>query len=318
MGSLRGKRVLVTGGLGFIGSNLVDALVGRGAKVTVLDDLFTGQESNTSFQKEVDFVEASVTDKVIIGYYVEHNDIIFHLAARSISLSTQDPRQDYETTLGGVLNVLLAMRKYGVDRLVFSSSASVYGNAQSFPIREDAPLMALSPYAASKIAAEAYCMAFHQCYDLPVTILRYSNVYGPGQNPKNPGVISKFLSTAMRGESLKIYGDGGQTRDYTYIDDVVVATLLSAVCSEANGEIINIAGGKETSVYQIAEMSMEIVGGVQKEPELIEGRDIDNLYRRVLSIEKAQKILQWSPVVSIKEGLGKTQEWLRERMGFSC
>lgn len=308
----RGKKVLVTGGGGFIGSNLVDALVEQGAQVTVLDDLFAGDLSTIKNSQKIDFIRGSIANRPGVDDLVKRTDLVFHLAARTVSLSTGSPEEDYRITLGGVLSVLLAVKKYGVERLVFASSASVYGNARRFPINEDDPLMALFPYAASKIAGEMYCLAFHECYELPVTILRFSNVYGPSQNPKNPGLVARFLQARLDGQMLHIHGDGEQTRDYTYVGDTVDAALLAATCPKADGEIFNIATGRETSVNHLARLVMDLVE-VQGEPVHIDRRDIDNLRRRVLNVEKARRILRWIPMTPLEKGLKKTLEWLRSQ-----
>src|ERR1035437_7943617 len=209
--SLAGRAVLVPGGAGFVGGSLVRRLVEQGARVTVLDDLFTGRAD--TLPSSVQFVEGSVTDAPLVRDLVADASVVFHMAARNIIASTKNPRDDFETNIGGTLNVLLAARDSRPDRVVYTSSASVYGNPRSIPINEDDPVTMLSPYAVSKMGGEHYCQAFYENYGVRVAIVRYSNVYGVGQRPDNPycGVVSKFFASAIAGEPLQIHGDGLQT-----------------------------------------------------------------------------------------------------------
>jgi UDP-glucose 4-epimerase len=306
------KKVLVAGGAGFVGSNLVAKLAREGALVTVLDDLFTGDLSNLEpVIKELTFIKGSVTDYDLIEDLVKKAEIVFNLAARNIIVSTQRPREDFNVNAGGMLNILMAAKKCGIEKVIYASSASVYGNARYLPVNEDDHLNILNPYAASKLAAENYCMAFYESYNVPVTILRYSNVYGINQSPTNPycGVVSKFFDLVLNGSPPQIHGDGEQTRDYTFVEDVVEATMLSALSPKADGEILNVGTGKETSVKHLADLIVRISGN-NLNPIHIDRRDIDNIRRRVLNIEKTRKHLKWIPVVSLEEGLHKTYQWL--------
>ncbi len=200
--ALGGRRILVTGGAGFIGGAVVNRLVAMGARVTVLDDLFTGQAE--TIPAGAQFVEGSVTDEKLVRELVAQHSLVFHMAARNIIASTKNPRDDYETNIGGTLNVLMAARESRPDRVVYTSSTSVYGNPRSIPINEDDGLVLLSPYAVSKLGGENYCTAFYESYGLPVAVVRYSNVYGPGQRPENPycGVVSKFFASAIAGKPV--------------------------------------------------------------------------------------------------------------------
>jgi UDP-glucose 4-epimerase len=306
------KKVLVTGGAGFVGSNLVVKLASEGALVTVLDDLFTGDLFNLEpVIKEITFVKGSVTDFDLVEDLVKKAEIIFNLAARNIIVSTQRPREDFNVNAGGMLNILIAAKKYGIKMVVYASSASVYGNARYLPVNEDDRLNILNPYAASKLAAENYCMAFYESYDVPVTILRYSNVYGTNQSPTNPycGVVSKFFDSVLNDQPPQIHGDGEQTRDYTFIEDVVEATMLAALSPKVVGETLNVGTGKETSVNHLADLIIRISGN-HIIPIHIDRRDIDNIRRRVLNIEKTRRNLKWIPTVSLEEGLSKTYQWL--------
>ncbi len=305
------KKVLVVGGAGFIGSNLVNRLVTEGAAVTVLDDLFTGDLSNIEFMRDITFVKGSVTDFDLVEDLVKSVDIVFNLACHNIIVSTQRPREDFNVNVSGMLNILIAAKKYGIEMIVYSSSASVYGNARYLPVNEDDRITILNPYAASKLSAENYCMAFYESYDIPVTVLRYSNVYGIKQSPNNPycGVVSKFFDSVLNDHPIQIHGDGEQTRDYTYVDDVVEATMLAALSPKVVGEVLNIGTGKETSVRELASLVLEISGKTGR-PIFIDRRDIDNIRRRVLNIEKVRKNLKWIPTTTLQEGLKKTYKWL--------
>jgi UDP-glucose 4-epimerase len=305
------KKVLVAGGAGFVGSNLVKKLSEEGALVTVLDDLFTGDYSFISDLQNTTFIKGSVTDYDLVEDLVKDVNIVFNLAARNIIVATKRPREDFNVNAGGMLNILIAAKKYGIEKIVYSSSASVYGNARYLPINEDDQLNILNPYAASKLSAENYCMAFYESYEAPVTILRYSNVYGTNQSPSNPycGVVSKFFASVLNGDSPQIHGDGEQTRDFTLVDDVVEATVLAALSPKVVGEILNVGTGKETAVKQLANIIIEL-SGKDLRPVYIDRRDIDNLRRRVLNIEKIRKNLRWIPVNSLEEGLSRTYEWL--------
>jgi UDP-glucose 4-epimerase len=309
MTTLYGRRVLVTGGAGFVGGALAHRLVELGAEVVVLDDLFTGQRSVVP--AEAKFVLGAVEDAELVESLVGRADVVFHLAARNIIASTEEPRRDFEANVGGTLNVLLAARKVGIDRLVYSGSASIYGNPSSIPINEEDFVLPLTPYAASKLSAEHYCQVFYEGYGVPTSIVRYSNIFGIGQRPDNPycGVVSKFFVAAHEGRPLRVHGDGEQTRDYTYISDAVEATLLAAVQPRALGEVFNVGTGVETSVNQLARIIGEVVERAIT-VEHVDRRDIDNIRRRVVNNERARRLLRWSPQVSLRDGLALTAHWL--------
>jgi UDP-glucose 4-epimerase len=309
--ALAGRRVLVTGGAGFVGCNLVGRLLREGAVVTVLDDLFTGRRENLP-AAGFEFVEGSVCDPPLVERLVERNEIVIHAAARNIVISTRDPREDFQTNIGGTLNVLLAARGADVGRVVYTSSTSVYGNPRYLPVNEDDHLSLLTPYAVSKLAGENYCMAFYESYGLPATAVRYSNIYGPGQDPANPycGVVAKFTEALLAGRPPVIHGDGNQTRDFTFIDDAVEATLLAATSQRAVGEVFNVGTGVETRVNDLAEMLARVIG-MEVRPTHSDRRDVDNIRRRVVNIEKARRALRWVPEVTLEDGLRRTVEWQR-------
>jgi UDP-glucose 4-epimerase len=308
--SFGARRILVTGGAGFVGAAVTSRLVDAGARVTVLDDLFTGKAD--AVPTGATLIQGSVTDAQLVKDLVSDHSLVLHLAARNIIASTANPLDDYATNIGGTLNVLLAARDSKVDRVVYSSSASVYGNPRSIPINEDDALWTLSPYAVSKLGGENYCTAFSESYGLRVATVRYSNVYGPGQRPDNPyaGVVSKFLVEAHAGRPITVHGDGEQTRDYTYIDDAVEATLLAAVHPRAEGEVFNVGTGIETSVNRLATSIGEALG-VEIDLRHVDRRDIDNIRRRVVNIEKIRRMLRWTPQWTLDRGLVETANWYK-------
>jgi UDP-glucose 4-epimerase len=308
--SFGARRILVTGGAGFVGSAVTRRLVDAGARVTVLDDLFTGKAE--SVPTGATLIEGSVTDFGLVKELVADHSLILHLAARNIIASTANPLDDYATNIGGTLNVLLAARESKPDRVVYSSSASVYGNPRSIPINEDDPLWTLSPYAVSKLGGENYCTAFAESYGMRVATVRYSNVFGPGQRPDNPycGVVSKFLAEAYAGRPISVHGDGEQTRDYTFIEDAVDATLTAAIHPRAEGEIFNIGTGIETSVNRLAAAVGDALD-VEVTVNHIDRRDIDNIRRRVVNIEKIRRMLRWTPQWTLERGLKETADWYR-------
>jgi UDP-glucose 4-epimerase len=310
---LSNKRVLVTGGAGFIGSNLVRRLCDENVHLTILDDFFTGKAVNLlGLDGRYELVRGSVTDRELIARLVAQHDIIFHLAARNIIASTANPYDDFQTNIGGTLNVLLAARDSKPERMVYTSSVSIYGNPRYLPINEDDPISLLTPYAVSKYSGEGYCRAFYESYDVPVVVVRYSNIFGPGQDPTNPycGVVSKFMQRASEGLSPVIHGDGQQTRDFTYIGDAIEATVTAGLSAKAEGEVFNVGSGIETNVNTLAQLVLELYG-LDAKPSHVDRRDIDNIRRRVVNIEKIRRTLRWTPNTTLQEGLRLTHEWFR-------
>jgi UDP-glucose 4-epimerase len=307
---LKGKRVLVTGGCGFVGSRLIAGLVNLDAVVTVLDDMFTGRVENLSGLHGVQVVEGSVTDRALVTELVYSSDYVAHLAARNIIASTKDPGDDFETNIGGTLNVLLAMRDSGARRMVYTSTASVYGNPKYLPVSEEEPLQPLSPYAVSKLAGEHYCLAFWESFGVPSVVVRYSNVYGINQRADNPycGVVARFVESIGEGKPPQIHGDGLQTRDYTYVDDAVEGTLRALTLERGVGAVFNLGTGFETSVRDLA-CTIANTLGKTFQPIYVPRRDIDNIRRRALNVERARLILRWSPDVTLDEGIRRTVEW---------
>lgn len=308
--ALRDKHVLVTGGAGFVGSNLVKRLLDAGAHVTVLDNFFTGFRENLKGLR-VELIEGDVEDTSLVKRLVASAEYVFHLAVRNIIVSTKEPVKDFTTNVGGTINVLEAClaEKDHIQRLVYTSSVSIYGNARYLPINEDDPKTILNPYAASKLSAENYCMAYFETYGVPVSVVRYSNVYGPNQRPENPycGVVSKFIAAALENMPLRVYGDGEQTRDFTYVDDAVEATIRAALVTP--GLVFNVGSGVETSINTLAHSIIE-ESRSKSTIEYVDKRDIDDVRRRVVSIEFARRILRWNPMVSLRDGIRRTIEWV--------
>ncbi len=310
--SFEGRSVLVTGGAGFVGSQVSKRLGELGASVTILDDFTTGREELVP--ETARLIRGSVTDMPLVTQLAGESDYILHMAARVLASSTSDVRSDSDVNIGGMINILSAAREHSakVKRVVYTSTTSIYGNARSLPVHEDEKPHILSPYAASKFAAESYCNVFYEMYATPVSIVRYSNVYGPHQSPRNPycGVISKFFVACHTGEPMCIHGSGMQTRDFTYIEDAVTATLLAGVVPRAEGSIFNVGTGVEVNIVQLAE-AIDRAAGTSVGYKFIDRRDIDNVTRRVVNVERARQILRWVPNVSLHEGLKRTDEWLR-------
>lgn len=311
-------RILVTGGAGFVGSRIVRRLLASGADVLVLDDFSTGARENLdAAHGSLSVQEGSVVDAETVRGAMEGAEVVFHAAARNIMVSTKNPREDFEVNIGGTLNVLLAARELGPKRVVYTSSSSVYGNPRYLPINEDESVNLLSPYSVSKFAGEGYCHAFYEGYGVPTAVVRYSNIFGPHQSPDNPycGVVGKFFDAAMTGRPPKIHGDGEQTRDYTYVEDAVTATLTAAASPRAIGQVYNVGTGRETSANQLAALIVE-AAGASVAPEHVDVRDIDNIRRRVVNIEKIRRELRWIPTTTLEEGLRETYDWLVARRGL--
>ena len=302
-------KALVTGGAGFIGSHLVRALIERGDGVRVLDDLSTG--SADAVPEGADLVRGSLLDGRAPRRATEGVDVVFHLAAlRSVLRSVESPLPSHEANATGTLKLLLAAREAGVKRVVVASSSSVYGANPALPRTEDLLPLPQSPYAASKLAAESYALAFHRTYGLPCAVLRYFNVYGPGQDPRSPyaAVVPLFLKALLSGKRPVIYGDGRQTRDFTYVSDCVRATLAAGEAKGAEGEVINVASGREVSVLELLESCREATGA-GAEP-VFEAPRKGEQGRAYASIEKARGLLGYEPRYDLPRGLAETVEWM--------
>ena len=306
LNKLKGKNILVTGGAGFIGSHIVDRLSPEN-KVIVLDNLFSGLLSNLEKSKDrITFVKGDILDKALIKDIVAEVEFVFHLAAHVGNIrSIKDPYFDMDVNIRGTLNLLEACRNSNVKRLVYSSSGAIFGEAKYLPIDEEHPLNPESPYAVSKLAAEKYCFAFHKVYNLPTVALRYFNAYGSRQDTSEyANAISIFLSRTRDGKPITIFGDGEQTRDFVFIDDIVTANILAAIQPGAVGEIFNISTGQEHTIKQL----VSIIQQVSARQSLVSHADPragEVRYSRA-NIEKARKLLGYSPKTSLKVGLLST------------
>jgi len=298
---------LVTGGAGFIGSHLVEALVERGAHVRVLDDFSTGRRENlAAVADHIELLEGDVADPETAERAVAGCDYVLHLAAiASVQASLEEPRRTHRVNVDGTLNVLDAARQAGVRRLVFISSAAIYGDHTTLPLREELLPRPLSPYAANKVADEAYCSAFHAGYGLPTVVLRFFNVYGPRQDPANPysGVISIFAARMTRGERPVIYGDGKQTRDFVYVKDVARAVLLVCEQEAAVGDVFNVAGGEQTSILQLAAVLNQVLD-TNLTPAFAPPQTGEVRFSQA-DVRRARKVLGWEARIPLREGLSR-------------
>ena len=304
---------VVTGAAGFIGSNIVEELVRRGETVRAIDNLSTGYLRNLQpWLDKVEFIEGSVTDVALLRRAFDGVDYVLHQAAiPSVPRSVEEPMQSHEANATGTLNVLLAARDAGVKRVVFASSSSVYGDSPTMPKREEMPTQPLSPYAVNKLAGEEYCKVFHRVYGLPAVALRYFNVFGPRQDPTSAyaAAIAAFASTMMAGKQPTVYGDGLQTRDFTYVSNVVDANLLACQTDAADGLALNIACGASISLLDlIAELNSLL--GTNLEPLFAPERKGD-VKHSLADIGPARARLGYEPRVGLREGLENTVRWMR-------
>jgi UDP-glucose 4-epimerase len=302
------KNCLVTGGSGFIGSHLVEGLLAKGATVRVLDDLSTGRLANLAGVAErIDLVEGSVTDHEDVAEAVAGCDTVFHLAALpSVVKSVEDPLQSHEIAATGTLRVLDAARRAGVKRLVFAASSSAYGDQPGAVRTEDDPLMPMSPYAAAKLAGEHYCSCFTTVYGLETVRLRFFNVFGPRQDPQSPysGVIALFTSWMSAGRAPTVLGDGLQTRDFVYVENVVQALLLAAGVPAASGRVYNVGNGQSITILDLVRHLNELLGKNLK-PSFAPPRAGDVRHSEA-DITRARKELGYDPAISFREGLART------------
>jgi len=313
-------RCVVTGGAGFIGSNLAEALLSRGDEVVVLDDLSSGKTANIAPFMENErftFVEGTVTDPDTCSRVCEGADYVFHEAALcSVPKSIENPVKTHEDNVKGTLNVFIAARDAGVKRIVWASSTSVYGNSDVLPNVETMPLSPLSPYAASKAAGEMFACAFSEVYDMSIISLRYYNVFGKRQDPFSlyAAVIPIFVSKLLRGERPVIYGDGEQTRDFVYIDNVVEANIRAATLTKPgfDGRAFNIGCGREISVNELYRIIAEELGS-DMEPRYEPPRP-GEVRRSVADIGAAREAFDYEPAVDVREGLRRSVGWYRENL----
>ena len=303
--------VLVTGGAGFIGSHIVEALVKRGARVRVVDNLSTGYLRNLEpVSGSIDFLQGDLADQAIAHRAVENVEVIFHEAALpSVPRSVLNPRETHLASVEATFNLLLAAKEGRVRRVVYAASSSAYGDQRTLPKVETMRPEPLSPYAAAKLVGEYYCQVFNRSYGLETVCLRYFNVFGPRQDPSSPysGVISQFIDRLLKGERPTIYGDGEQTRDFTYVSNAVEANLLAAETKRGIGEVINIANGEQVSINQLFQLIRKITGRGEIEPEYQPTRTGDILHS-LADVTSAREYLGFEPRIRLEEGLKITVE----------
>lgn len=308
------SKYLVTGGAGFIGSHIVEKLVKLGEKVRVLDNFSSGEKENLkSCLDKIELINADIRDIRAVKKGVSGVDFILHQAALcSVPQSLINPYEYNTVNIEGTLNLLNCANEYKVKRFIFASSCSIYGNADTFPIKESLPLKLFSPYALTKLAAEFYCRIYNENYGLETVCLRYFNVFGPRQRLEDDysAVIPKFVACLLKDKPCPIYGDGTQTRDFVYIDNVVEANILAALAPNIKCEVVNIAGAKEISILTLVDKLNELTKKTIK-PSFTLPRKGDIL-RTLADISKAKKILKYEPRISFDEGLERTVEWFRK------
>jgi len=304
---------LVTGGAGFIGSHLVEELVRRGERVRVADSFITGKRENLAHVPGVELIEGDLADFAVAQRAVTGIDYVLHQAAiPSVPRSVQDPITSNRANIDASLNVLVAARDAKVRRLVYAGSSSAYGNQPTLPKVETMGTAPLSPYALQKLVAEQYCQMFTQLYGLETVTIRYFNVFGPRQDPSSPysGVISLFIRALIEGKQPTIYGDGGQTRDFTYVANVVDGVLRACTAPQASGEVINVAIGGRVSLNELFRTLKDLTGAAV-EPIYAETRAGD-VRDSQADIGKAHRLLGYEPTVTLEQGLEKTVAWFRK------
>lgn len=308
-------RYLVTGGAGFIGSNIVEELVGLGEDVAVLDNLSTGKEENVEgFRSRITFIRGDITDAATVRKALDGVDYVLHLAAlASVPRSIEIPVEVDRINVGGTITMLEESRKTGVKCFVYAGSSSAYGDTEILPKVENMLPQPLSPYAASKLAGEYYCSVYSNVFGLPTASLRYFNVFGPRQDPKSQyaAVIPIFVTHLLRGERPTIYGDGEQSRDFTYVSNVVSANLLAARCGTADGQTFNVACGERYTLNELFGRLKEIIG-CDIEPIYADPRAGDVRHSQA-DVTMAAGTIGYRTVVGFEEGLIQTVEWYRSR-----
>jgi len=301
---------LVTGGAGFIGSHLAEELLCRGHRVRIVDNLATGHREN--LPPSAEFIEGDLADAAVAASAVDGMDYVLHQAAiPSVPRSVKDPATSNRANITATLNVLVASQQAGVKRVVYAASSSAYGNTETLPKREDMPPNPLSPYALQKLVGEQYCQMFTRLYGLSTVSIRYFNVFGPRQDPGSPysGVISLFASFLLDGRRPTIHGDGEQTRDFTYVANVVDAVLRACEAPNVDGEVINVAVGERISLNELLRV-MNRLTGRQLQPTYQEPRAGD-VHDSQADISKAAALLGYRPIVSLTDGLTATLDWYR-------
>ncbi|MEO5859111.1 MAG: SDR family oxidoreductase [Pyrinomonadaceae bacterium] len=307
--------ILITGGAGFIGSNLADELIRRGAKVTIIDNLITGfQENLDEIDGDFEFIRGDVADSEVINRAVQGIDFVFHEAALpSVPRSVANPLETHNACVNGTFNVLNAARDAGVKRVIYAASSSAYGDQQTLPKVETMAPEPLSPYAAAKLTGEYYCSVFTKVYGLETYSLRYFNVFGPRQNPSSQysGVISRFIDSFMKGGSPVIYGDGHQSRDFTYIANVVDANIRALDAASGGGEVMNVANGERVSLLELVDVMKSVTGRSDVTIDFQPGRTGDVKHSQADN-KRAVEWLGYEKLVGLEEGIRRTIDWWKE------
>ena len=306
---------LVTGGAGFIGSHLAEELIRRGERVRVVDSFITGKRKNLSHLSNVEFLEGDLGDVEVAKAATRGMEYVLHQAAiPSVPRSVEDPITSNRANIDATLNVLVAARDAGVKRVVYAGSSSAYGNTPTLPKHEDMPANPLSPYALQKLVGEQYMQMFTSLYGLETVTIRYFNVFGPRQDPSSPysGVISVFAKALLENAPPTIYGDGEQTRDFTYIANVVDGVLRAVQAPAASGAVVNVATGSRISLNRLFDVMRDLTGSSLK-PKYGPPRDGD-VRDSQADISKARTLLGYEPLVSLEDGLRPTVEWYRSEM----
>jgi nucleoside-diphosphate-sugar epimerase len=306
------SKVLVTGGAGFIGSNLADELIRQGAKVTILDSLITGfRENLDEIKGDFDFVEGDLNDDEKLGKALEGVEIVFHQAALpSVPRSVDNPKETHLACVDGTFNVLLKSKDAGVRRVVYAASSSAYCNQETLPKVETMRPEPISPYAAAKLMGEYYCQVFYNVYGLETLCLRYFNVFGPRQNPSShySGVISRFVDSLMGDKTPIIFGDGETSRDFTFVANIVNANINAAQTSKGIGEVMNVANGDRITLKELLEVLKKITGKENVEADFQPERQGDVKHSQA-DITRAKEWLNYQKLVDLEEGLRKTIDW---------
>lgn len=309
------SKYLVTGGAGFIGSNIVEELIRREHKVTVLDNFLTGKQENVeSYLNDIEFIEGDIRNLDTCNRACEGVDYVLHQAALpSVPRSVEDPSLTSEININGTLNVLLASRDAGVKKFVFASSSSVYGDDPNLPKKEGSTGVPLSPYAITKQVGELFCIVFSRIYGLDTVCLRYFNIFGPRQDPYSQyaAVIPNFIDKMIDGRAPTIYGDGEQSRDFTYVANVAEANLLALKAENVSGQVFNVACGLRTTVNALAVAINEILNA-DISPVYDKPRPGD-IKHSFADISKAEEMLKYQQIFSFKDGLEKTIQWYKDR-----
>ncbi len=309
---------LITGGAGFIGSNIAARLVKDKKQVRIIDNFSTGKMENIAeFSNDIEIINADIFNMDAVKEAVKGVDYVLHQAALpSVARSVADPIRANEVNITGTLNILVAARDAGVKRLVYASSSSAYGDTPTLPKREDMKTSPLSPYAITKLTGEEYCKVFYSLYRLETIALRYFNVFGPNQDPTShySAVIPKFITLMLTGNQPTIYGDGGQSRDFSYIDNVVNANLNATVASKGIGEAFNIACGERITLNELCKKINKILG--TNFSPIYEDTRLGDVRHSLADISKAQSCLNYSPEINVDQGLEMTVEWYRQRLAL--